>query len=164
MRIDDPWYDDRYDALATGGPEPHRIPPGPPLRQRRPVTSEAYDAYAVVQRSADFQQVRRRHRHFVLPVSAAFLLWYLGYLVLAVSAPGLMARPVAGVLNVGMAAGLGQFATTFLLTWLYARHARRRRDRSALELRWQTQEMTRGTVSVDLDHGTASAAAAEVAR
>ncbi|MGP3979362.1 DUF485 domain-containing protein [Streptomyces sp. 8N114] len=160
MRIDDPWYD----ALATGGPEPHRIPPGPPPRQRRPVTPVAYDVYAVVQRSAAFQQIRRRHRRFVLPVSAAFLLWYLGYLVLAVSAPGLMARPVAGVLNVGMAAGLGQFVTTFLLTWLYARHARRRRDRPALELRWQTQEMTRGKASAGLDHGAASAAAGEGAR
>lgn len=55
-----------------------------------------------------------------------------------------MARPVAGAVNVAMVAGLGQFLTTFLLTWAYARHARLRRDHAALELRWDTQEMTRG--------------------
>ncbi|MGH3325211.1 MAG: DUF485 domain-containing protein, partial [Streptomyces sp.] len=42
-----------------------------------------------------------------------------------------------------MAAGLAQFASTFLLTWAYVRHARLRRDRLALELRWETQDMAR---------------------
>ncbi len=42
-----------------------------------------------------------------------------------------MARPVTGAVNVAMIAGLGQFLTTFLLTWAYARHARLRRDRAA---------------------------------
>lgn len=85
-----------------------------------------------------------RYRRFVFPAAAAFLLWYLAYVVAATTAPGLMARPVVGTLNVAMVAGLGQFATTFLLTWAYARHARLRRDRVALELRWVTQEMMRG--------------------
>ena len=66
------------------------------------------------------------------------------YVIAATTAHGLMARPVAGAVNVAMVAGLGQFLTTFLLTWAYARHARLRRDRAALELRWDTQEMTRG--------------------
>jgi uncharacterized membrane protein (DUF485 family) len=43
-----------------------------------------------------------------------------------------------------MLAGLGQFLTTFLFAWFYARHARLHRDRAALELRWDTQELTRG--------------------
>lgn len=101
------------------------------------------DVYLTVQHSAAFQQVRRRYRGFAFPATAAFLLWYLAYVVMATSAPGLMARPIAGVLNVAMAAGLAQFATTFLLTWAYVRHARLRRDRLALELRWETQDMTR---------------------
>jgi uncharacterized membrane protein (DUF485 family) len=54
-----------------------------------------------------------------------------------------MARPVAGAVNVAMLAGLGQFLSTFLLTWAYSRHARLRRDRAALEVRWETQELTR---------------------
>ncbi|MFD8015613.1 DUF485 domain-containing protein [Streptomyces sp. NPDC058955] len=100
--------------------------------------------YLEVQRSPAFQEVRRRYRRFVLPATLAFLVWYLAYVVAATAAPGLMARPVAGAVNVAMLAGLGQFLTTFLLTWAYARHARLRRDRAALELRWDTQEMTRG--------------------
>lgn len=46
-------------------------------------------------------------------------------------------------MNVALVAGLGQFLTTFVLAWAYARHARLRRDRAALDLRWDTQELTR---------------------
>jgi uncharacterized membrane protein (DUF485 family) len=80
----------------------------------------------------------------VVPAVVAFFVWYVAYVVTATAAPRLMARPVAGAVNVAMLAGLGQFLTTFLLTWAYARHARLRRDRAALELRWDTQELTRG--------------------
>lgn len=78
------------------------------------------------------------------PATVVFFTWYVAYVVTATAAPGFMARPVVGAVNVGMVAGLGQFLTTFLLTWAYARHARLRRDRAALELRWDTQELTRG--------------------
>ncbi|MEU6530078.1 DUF485 domain-containing protein [Streptomyces sp. NPDC046928] len=134
-RYDDPWYD----ALASGWGEsdvteaPDTAPPA------------AADVYLEVQRSAAFQEVRSRYRRFVVPAAAGFLSWYVAYVVTATTAPDLMARPVAGAVNVAMLAGLGQFLTTFLLTWAYARHARLRRDRAALELRWDTQELTRGT-------------------
>lgn len=104
----------------------------------------AAEIYLEVQRSEAFQEVRRRYRRFVVPATLAFLVWYFAYVVTAVTAPGLMARPVAGAVNVAMVVGLGQFLTTFLLTGAYARHARLRRDRAALDLRWDTQEMTRG--------------------
>ncbi|CAL9420128.1 hypothetical protein SUDANB145_01832 [Streptomyces sp. enrichment culture] len=103
----------------------------------------ATEAYMEVQRSAAFQEVRSRYRRFVIPAGVGFLVWYLGYVVAATTAPGLMGRPVAGAVNVAMLAGLGQFLTTFLLTWAYTRHARLRRDRAALELRWHTQERAR---------------------
>ncbi|GAA1294503.1 DUF485 domain-containing protein [Streptomyces sanglieri] len=144
MRLDDPWYD----ALASGWGELDGAggfapagPPGPVDPRRG---HSAADIYLEVQRGEAFQEVRRRYRRFVVPASLAFLTWYLVYVVAAITAPGLMARPVAGVVNVAMVAGLGQFLTTFLLTGAYARHARLRRDRAALELRWETQEMTRG--------------------
>ncbi|WP_311766089.1 DUF485 domain-containing protein, partial [Streptomyces telluris] len=84
----------------------------------------APDVYSEVQRGAAFREVRSRYRRFAFPAAAAFLLWYLAYVVTATAAPGLMARQVAGALNVAMLAGLAQFVTTFLLTWAYARHAR----------------------------------------
>ena len=135
MRYDDPWYD----AIASGwGESDGTDAPG----AAAPV---AADVYLEVQRSAAFQEVRRRYRRFVVPTVVLFLAWYVAYVVTATAAPGLMARPVAGAVNVAMVAGLGQFLTTFLLTWAYARHARLRRDRAALELRWDTQELTRVT-------------------
>ncbi|MGA6156430.1 DUF485 domain-containing protein [Stenotrophomonas sp. NPDC087984] len=134
--MEDPWYD----TLASGWGEPDDTDSG----TRRARLPAAREVYTEVHGSAAFQEVRRRYRRFVFPAVAAFLLWYLAYVVAATTAPGLMARPVVGTLNVAMVAGLGQFATTFLLTWAYARHARLRRDRVALELRWVTQEMMRG--------------------
>lgn len=149
-RYDDPRYEDPwYDALASGWGEtveagPHE-PALPRARGERAEPSrDAADVYLEVQRSPAFQEVRSRYRRFVVPAVVAFFVWYVAYVVAATTAPELMARPVAGAVNVAMVAGLGQFLTTFVLTWAYARHARLRRDRAALELRWDTQELTRG--------------------
>ncbi|QJT04603.1 DUF485 domain-containing protein [Streptomyces asoensis] len=144
VRYEDPWYD----ALASGwGESAIMSPPGPEVpaaRRRETGTGAAAQIYLEVQHSAAFQEVRSRYRRFVVPAAAAFFVWYVAYVVTATTAPGLMARPVAGAVNVALLAGLGQFLSTFLLTWAYARHARLRRDRAALELRWDTQELTRG--------------------
>nr|WP_307671563.1 DUF485 domain-containing protein [Streptomyces sp. V2I9] len=146
-RLDDPWDD--VPAPGRGEQDGAGAPMAPETAgakgAERPVPSAA-EIYREVHGSAAFREVRRRYRRFVFPAALAFLLWYLAYVVAATTAPGLMARPVAGAVNVAMAAGLGQFLTTFLLTWAYARHARLRRDRAALDLRWDTQEMTRGAV------------------
>jgi uncharacterized membrane protein (DUF485 family) len=140
--MDDPWYDAhaagewQHDAAAPVAVSAN-VNASPTEREDR--TS----VYLDVQHSAAFQEVRGRYRRFAFPAVAGFLTWYLLYVVLAMTAPGLMARPVAGEINVAMVAGLAQFASTFLLTWAYARHARLRRDRAALDLRWDTQERIR---------------------
>ncbi|MCX4696616.1 DUF485 domain-containing protein [Streptomyces sp. NBC_01408] len=135
IRLTDPWYD----ALAVGWGEVEETSPPRPAPDGRP-TPGASDIYLEVQRSAAFQEVRSRYRRFVVPATAGFLLWYVAYVVAATAAPGLMARPVVGAVNVALLAGLGQFLSTFLLTWAYARHARLRRDRAALDLRWTVFE------------------------
>lgn len=146
LRLDDPWDDasapGRGEADGTGAPARGVVPPRTPAQPRHATTAEVY---LQVQRSTAFQQVRTRYRRFVGPACVVFLLWYLGYVVAATTAPELMARPVLGAVNVAMLAGLGQFLSTFLFTWAYARHARLTRDRAALDLRWETQELTRGT-------------------
>jgi uncharacterized membrane protein (DUF485 family) len=134
LRMDDLWQDS-----AGAGP---RMPQQPaPARPADPAGERAEDpraaVYLEVQAGPAFREVRDRYRGFVFPMTAVFLGWYLLYLVAATTAPRLMAHKVAGELNVAMAAGLAQFASTFLLTWLYARHARVRRDRRALDLRWE---------------------------
>lgn len=142
LRVDDPWQD----ATAAGLWVPDQpAPDAAPGRTRpEPATRAAQDGkpadrsavYLEVQGSEEFQEVRDRYRSFAFPVVAGFLAWYLLYVVAATTAPGLMAHRVSGDLNVAMVAGLAQFASTFLLTWAYARHARLRRDRAALDLRW----------------------------
>ncbi|GGX35761.1 DUF485 domain-containing protein [Streptomyces chryseus] len=146
VRFDDPWYD----ALASGWGEldgtgaPAPVPSQPEPAGCDGTGPSAAEIYLEVQRSAAFQEVRGRYRRFVVPATLAFFTWYVVYVVAATTAHDLMARPVAGAVNVAMVAGLGQFLTTFVLTWAYARHARLRRDRAALDLRWDTQELTRG--------------------
>ncbi|WP_422724183.1 DUF485 domain-containing protein [Kitasatospora purpeofusca] len=101
------------------------------------------EVYRSVQNSLAFQRIRHSYRSFVFPVSGVFLAWYLLYVAAQAAAPGLMRTPVAGPVNVAWLLGLLQFATTFLLTWLYARNARTQRDRAALSLRWDTQDQLR---------------------
>ncbi|MFF0074402.1 DUF485 domain-containing protein [Streptomyces sp. NPDC005494] len=143
MRLDDPWDE----TTATGWGDPEGAGGIAADGRSRPAGQSgrsAAEIYLEVQSSPVFREVRRRYRRFVVPATTAFLLWYIAYVIAATTAHDLMARPVAGVVNVAMIAGLGQFLTTFLLTWAYVRHARLHRDRAALELRWETQEMTRG--------------------
>ncbi|MEU0345053.1 DUF485 domain-containing protein [Streptomyces bobili] len=144
MRYEDPWYE----ALASGWGEADTLnKPGSvlPAARRERVDGAAATAqvYVEVQRSEAFQEVRSRYRRFVIPAVIGFFLWYVAYVVTATTAPVFMARPVWGAVNVALLAGLGQFLSTFLLTWAYSRHARLHRDRAALELRWDTQELTR---------------------
>ncbi|MFF4320773.1 DUF485 domain-containing protein [Streptomyces sp. NPDC001568] len=138
IRLDDPWYD----ALAVGWGEVEETVPPHQAPGDRPAPG-ASDIYLEVQRSAAFQEVRSRYRRFVIPATIGFFLWYVAYVIAATAAPGLMARPVVGAVNVALLAGLGQFLSTFLLTWAYARHARLRRDRAALDLRWTVFEQER---------------------
>ncbi len=99
--------------------------------------------YRAVQASAAFQDIRRSYRLFVLPIAGVFLSWYLMYVAAQAAAPALMRARVAGPFNVAWLLGLSQFLSTFLLTWLYARNARTKRDRAALGLRWDTQDQLR---------------------
>ena len=123
--------------------EPAAVPEPGPEPGPEPSPAGHAEVYRHVHQGEEFQEIRRTYRRFVFPACAVFLAWYLGYIVAAVTLPGLMARPVAGPFNVAWALGLLQFLTTFLITWLYARHARDRRDRAALGLRWETQDRLR---------------------
>ncbi|MCF2526402.1 DUF485 domain-containing protein [Yinghuangia soli] len=130
------------------GPEHARTPDRGPVpvaragRHARPPDARG-DVYLQVQASPEFQEIRRRYRDFVFPMSALFLAWYLAYVLASTMARDLMAQRIVGEVNVALAFGLAQFASTFLFTWLYARNAGRKRDRAALDLRWDTQERFR---------------------
>jgi uncharacterized membrane protein (DUF485 family) len=157
LRMNDPWQDAAGAGLwvpdqTAPGPAPERsrregtaredAPEGVAREDRRTRPADRSAVYLEVQGSAAFQEVRDRYRTFSFRAVAGFLAWYLLYVVAATTAPGLMGHRVVGDLNVAMIAGLAQFLTTFLLTWAYARHARLRRDRAALDLRWSLATRT----------------------
>ncbi|NUT49362.1 MAG: DUF485 domain-containing protein [Saccharothrix sp.] len=96
--------------------------------------------FVALQASADFRELRRRIAVFVVPATCGFLLWYLGYVALSAYAPEFMATRVYGVINIGLLAGLLQFATTIALTLGYARYARRKLDPQVGAVRSLTAE------------------------
>ncbi len=93
------------------------------------------EEFSTVAASDEFLELRRRFKSFAFPMSAAFLIWYFAYVLLSVYARGFMATPVIGNVNLGVLLGLGQFVTTFLITWLYIRHANKNLDPIASKLR-----------------------------
>ncbi|MFS0703024.1 DUF485 domain-containing protein [Cellulomonas sp. 179-A 9B4 NHS] len=99
--------------------------------------------YQRVQRSPEFQDLRRRFRRFVFPMTALFLVWYFVYVLLANYAHDFMSQRVSGNITVGLLFGLGQFVSTFAITMIYARWANNRQDAVAAQLR---DEIELGTV------------------
>ncbi len=99
--------------------------------------------YLAVQASPEFQDLRRTLRRFVFPMTAFFLIWYATYVLLGAFAHDLMATKVWGNINLGLIMGLGQFVSTFLITWLYIRFAHRELDPRAEairnEMHWSEQ-------------------------
>ncbi|RWA15899.1 membrane protein [Mycolicibacterium elephantis DSM 44368] len=84
--------------------------------------------YVAVQANPEFADLRSRLRRFVFPMSALFLVWYAAYVLLGAFAHDFMAIKVWGDINVGLLIGLGQFVSTFVITWIYVRFANRDLD------------------------------------
>jgi uncharacterized membrane protein (DUF485 family) len=93
------------------------------------------DEYRAAQNSPEFAELRRKFRSFAVPMTVAFLVWYLLYVLLSTYASDFMSTKVLGNVNVGLLLGLAQFATTFLITQLYVRHAGKSTDPIADEMR-----------------------------
>ncbi|MDQ1536515.1 MAG: hypothetical protein QOE58_908 [Actinomycetota bacterium] len=108
----------------------HRIPP--------PTPSEA--RYIAVQKSPEFQDLRRRYRRWVLPVTAISVLWYFLYVALAAYATDFMSTKLFGNINVALVMGLSQFVTTFGVTSAYVRYADRVLDPRSARIREEMEE------------------------
>ncbi|MCW2632255.1 MAG: putative rane protein [Pseudonocardia sp.] len=96
--------------------------------------------YQQIQASPEFIELKRKLRNFIFPMSAAFLLWYLAFVLLATYAPEFMQTKVLGNINIGLIIGLSQFVTTFLITMLYVRYANRQLDPLSEKLRREIEE------------------------
>lgn len=113
-------------------PEAHLPPHHNPLPELSGGTKKqiSEESFLEVQNSEEFQQLRRTFRGFAFPMTAAFLVWYFAYVLASVYAKSFMSQPFLGMqnFNVGHFLGLMQFLTTFLITWLYIRHANSKLD------------------------------------
>jgi uncharacterized membrane protein (DUF485 family) len=103
-----------------------------PPTDRKLLTPEEYRQ---AQDSPEFVELRRRFRSFAVPMTVAFLVWYLLFVLLSTYASDFMATQVFGNVNLGILLGLGQFVSTFLITQLYVRHASKNTDPISDEMR-----------------------------
>ncbi|MEL5992470.1 DUF485 domain-containing protein [Microbacterium sp. 9H2] len=111
-------------------------PPGAP-------TKGSID-YIAEENSPRFRELKRTHRSFVFPLSAFFLIWYFVYVLLAGWAKDFMATPVFGDINVGLLIGLGQFATTLIITLWYVRFANTQLDPKSSAIREDLENQEAG--------------------
>ncbi|MFF5263691.1 DUF485 domain-containing protein [Actinomadura viridis] len=109
--------------------------PGPAAPGADPGGGLDSAAFVRMSESAEFLRLKSTFRRFVFPMTAAFLVWYLLYVVLSAYARGFMGTKVIGEINVALVFGLLQFVSTFLIAWAYERHARRKLEPLAAEVR-----------------------------
>jgi uncharacterized membrane protein (DUF485 family) len=98
------------------------------------VPASSDDRYLAVQQSAEFGRLRSTLRNFVFPMTVAFFIWYLLYVLLSAYARGFMGAKVVGNINVALVFGLLQFVSTFLIAWYYSRYAAQKIDPIADEI------------------------------
>jgi uncharacterized membrane protein (DUF485 family) len=113
-----------------GVPAPTTATQAPPSPS--PPAGHDYDG---IKHSREFTSLRRRLRAFVFPMSLVFFAWYLTYVLLAAYAHDFMSRKVFGQVNVAILLGLGQFASTALITCAYLWYANKYIDPRVAGLR-----------------------------
>jgi len=91
--------------------------------------------WEATQATPEFQQLRRALRRFAFPATAAFLAWYLLYVLMAGYARGFMDTKLLGNINVAYVFGLLQFISTFVIAYLYSKYADKHLDPTADSIR-----------------------------
>ena len=79
--------------------------------------------WQAIEASPEFQELVHKRRSFVLPATAFFLTWYLGFILLAGYAPEFMGERIYEGLTVGYCLALTQFAMVWILGIKYLRKA-----------------------------------------
>jgi uncharacterized membrane protein (DUF485 family) len=92
-------------------------------------------SYAAIAAEPEFAELRRRYRRFAFPATIAFMVWYVTYVVCNNWARDFMDTRVIGNINVAVVFGLLQFLSTFVIAFLYSRHATKELDPLATQLR-----------------------------
>ena len=102
---------------------------------RETISDQAQAAYERIHATDDFARLKRTYLGFVVPLTIAFMAWYLLYVLASNYASGFMGHVLFGNINVALVFGLLQFVTTFGIAIWYAMFAARRMDPIADRLR-----------------------------
>ncbi|CAB0957954.1 hypothetical protein FRC0485_00726 [Corynebacterium diphtheriae] len=105
--------------------------PVTPMQRREPSTEE----FRAMQASPQFVDLKRTYRSFTFPMSIAFFVWYLAFVITATYAPDLMGNAIVGSVNLGVILGVAQFVTTFIITWVYIKFANKNIEPRAAAIR-----------------------------
>ena len=100
-----------------------------------PAPSVSGQQFVAIQASPEFQELRSRLRRFVFPMTRCSSSGTSHMCLLGAFAHDFMATKVWGNINIGILIGLGQFVTTFLITFIYVRFANRELDPRAEAIR-----------------------------
>jgi uncharacterized membrane protein (DUF485 family) len=101
----------------------------------RLTSEEAVTATEAVGKDPEMVELENRHRRFVWPATAFFLIYYMALNVLAGTSPDLMGTKLFGEFTFGYLFALSQFVMAFVVAWVYSRWAARRIDPLATDLR-----------------------------
>lgn len=91
-------------------------------------TPKAQEAYDRIHASEEFGRLKKAYLGFVVPMTVAFMAWYLLYVLMSNYASGFMGTQVVGNINVALVFGLLQFVTTFGVAYWYSQYSARRMD------------------------------------
>ena len=103
-------------------------------------STEQNSVWEETQKSAEFQALRRKFRNFAFPLTAAFLVWYFGYILLTAFAREWVSTEIAPNINIALVLGVLQFVTTFLIAWIYERYSSKHLDKASDALRDKVNE------------------------
>ena len=101
----------------------------------RMTAEEAVTATEAVGKDPEMVELERRHRRFVWPATAFFLVYYMLLNILAGTSPDLMGKKLFGEFTFGYLFALSQFLMAFVVAWVYSRWAASRIDPLATDLR-----------------------------
>ena len=105
-------------------------------------TGQAID-WEAIERSAEFQELVRRKRRYVIPRVVFFLVWYLAFVLLAGYAEDFMGSEfLVDGLTVGYVLAFSQFLMVWGLAWLYLRKADRIFDPLEEDVRQHARDIT----------------------
>jgi len=105
-----------------------------PLTGRMPA-AEVVTATEAIGKDPEMVELERRHRRFVWPATAFFLVYYMLLNILAGTSPDLMGKKLFGEFTFGYLFALSQFLMAFVVAWVYSRWAATRIDPLATDLR-----------------------------